>query len=93
MTFDKSQYKKLPLASLSTLNIGQKIQTFGWVENSRIQKNYTFIDLYAQYKILKCIGLSSTLPTVDITTSVKTITQDDEDIEQKLANLGITEDM
>ncbi|KAF7701645.1 putative asparagine--tRNA ligase, cytoplasmic, partial [Cucumispora dikerogammari] len=33
------------------------------------------------------------LPTVDITTSVKTITQDDEDIEQKLANLGITEDM
>lgn len=97
MVFDKSKYEKISLASLSTKNIGQQIRTFGWTIKSRVQKNYMFIDLYAQYKILKCIGLTSKLTSLEdiYETKDKTeeINESKEELEKKILELGITEEL
>lgn len=51
-----SEYKKMPLKEISKDNIDQKLEIFGWIHSSRqMGKKRLFIDLYAQFKIIKCI--------------------------------------
>ncbi|KAF7684035.1 putative asparagine--tRNA ligase, cytoplasmic [Astathelohania contejeani] len=53
---NKSEYAKIPLNKLTKEHIGMKVRTFGWVESTRkMGKAGTFIDLYAGYKVLKCL--------------------------------------
>lgn len=52
---DLSEYTAIELSKLSEKHIGQKVRTFGWVENVRAQSAITFIDLYAHYATVKCV--------------------------------------
>lgn len=87
---NKFEYKKMKLNNLSLENINEKVKVFGWVLTSRVQKNYVFLDLYSQFKILKCIGKSSQLPIVE-TTNQENINK--EEILESLSKLNITDEM
>lgn len=48
---------KVPLHKITKDHIGQVIQTFGWIQHTRTQgKTGTFIDLYFNFKTVKCLA-------------------------------------